>query len=154
MHQRLISDAHKVIGLLDQSRDVVPSVDPVKAALEAALQRAEEEWTEAQAARVSLQTQQTQVREGAVTLNRELIALRRILRIAVGNSHIDYQMLRTSRVAGFTEADEDCLVVEDAEQVDADATRPAQAPAPATAPLRIPCSTVGQCQWGSQPPKP
>ena len=54
-----------------------------------------------------------ETRAAAVTLNRELVALRRTLRAHLGSSHLDYQTLRSSRAATVDEAEGDQEVVSD-----------------------------------------
>ena len=77
------------------------------------MEKAELIWAAAQTARVELQQSQATVREHAVAFNRELIALRRILRATVGTHHLDYQTLRTSRVLPVGAEESDESVVED-----------------------------------------
>lgn len=112
---RLISDARKLLTLLAQAGEV--DAGDVSAALTQAVEKAETQWIAAREARMSTQAGQAQVREAALVLNRELVALRRILRASVGTSHIGYQLLRVSRVEGAEATEEEDTVVED-EQVD------------------------------------
>lgn len=107
---RLISDGYKVLTLLASAG--ISQGDALKGRLEAALSTAETQWLAAQAARMALQQSQATVREHAVALNKELVALRRLLRVVVGTHHLAYQTLRTSRM-NPVEDNEDDTVVED-----------------------------------------
>jgi hypothetical protein len=108
---RLISDGYKVITLLAKAE--VSQGEALKARLEAALKAAEAQWHKAQEARMVLQQRQAIVREHAIALNKELVALRRLLHVVVGTHHLAYQTLRTSRASGPVEENEEDTVVED-----------------------------------------
>jgi hypothetical protein len=110
---RLLSDAHKLIELIAQG--TVPEGKAISGLIAGALEKAEGEWTKAQNARVALQQTQVEVRKHALLLNRELVALRRVLHTVLGTSHLAYQTLRTSRVASPEIIDEDDSVVEETE---------------------------------------
>lgn len=111
--ETLFSDGYKLIELV--SKGGVTQGEAIVALLKAALEKAEPEWAKAQRARVALQTTQAVVRQHAVVLNRELVALRRVLGIVLGTSHLAYQTLRTSRVSNPDVIDEDDSVVSDTE---------------------------------------
>jgi hypothetical protein len=108
---RLISDGYKVITLLAKAE--ISQGEALKARLEAALKAAEAQWHKAQEARMVLQQRQATVREHAIALNKELVALRRLLHVVVGTHHLAYQTLRTSRASGPVEENEEDTVVED-----------------------------------------
>ncbi|HEX2880214.1 MAG TPA: hypothetical protein VHO25_11850, partial [Polyangiaceae bacterium] len=108
---RLISDGYKVLTLLTQAE--VSQGEALKARLEAALKAAEAQWSKAQEARMVLQQRQATVREHAIQLNKELVTLRRLLHVVVGTHHLAYQTLRTSRVSGPVDENEEDTVVEE-----------------------------------------
>jgi hypothetical protein len=110
--EQLISDGFKVLKLLSQLESGAQG-EPLKAQLEAALQAAQKQWGEAQAARMTLQQYQAELREHAKVLNRELVALRRVLRAVVGTSHLAFQTLRVSRVQPEALDEDDTVVVEE-----------------------------------------
>jgi hypothetical protein len=105
---RLISDGYKVITLLAKAE--VSQGEALKARLEVALKAAEAQWLKAQEARMVLQQRQATVREHAIALNKELVALRRLLHVVVGTHHLAYQTLRTSRVSPVEHNEEDTVV--------------------------------------------
>lgn len=111
--ERLLSDGQRLIELIEQGD--VPQGEAITALVKAALEKAEPEWAKAQNARRALQVKQTEVRQQALLLNRELVTLRKVLRTVVGTSDLAYQTLRTSRVSNPDLIDEDDSVVSDTE---------------------------------------
>ncbi|HTM46204.1 MAG TPA: hypothetical protein VL137_14690, partial [Polyangiaceae bacterium] len=95
---RLIANATQIVALLTQAGDGVRQSQSVIEALQQAVLKAEEQWAQAQVARVELQKAQGLTREHALVFHRELVTLRGVLRALLGTHHFDYQMLRTSRV--------------------------------------------------------
>jgi hypothetical protein len=109
---RLISDGYKVVELFAKAGTSAPQHEAMIAALTAALEKAEQSWTQAQAARVEVQRNQSVVREHALTLNKAMIALRRTLRTVMGTRHLDYQTLRVSRRSTAVEEEDESTVEE------------------------------------------
>lgn len=110
---RLMVNARRVLEVLAHAGDSVPEGQALIAALKEAADKAEEHLAAAHTSRVELQQSQATVRELAIAFNRELVALRRILRATVGTHHLDFQALRASRVKSVDIEDEDDTVVED-----------------------------------------
>ncbi|HTM46658.1 MAG TPA: hypothetical protein VL137_17000 [Polyangiaceae bacterium] len=106
---RLLSDAAKVLSVLGK----VPQSEAFTSAIQTALQKASTQWTQAQTDRANLQQAQLVVRQSAIVFNRELIALRRLLRVIVGTHHVDYQALRATRANPEVIDEEDTTVVDD-----------------------------------------
>ena len=100
---RLLSDANRVVALFTAAASASPQFQPVLEALQSDTVKASEEWAHAQAERVDQQSRQAQAREYALAFQREVVALRRVLRTLVGTSHLDYQALRNARVRRPTE---------------------------------------------------
>lgn len=113
MPGELIVSAGRVIELLGQAGENVRDGGALLEALKAATEKAKQAWAEAQASRVELQQIKAAVRVQAVAFNRELVAVRRVLRAVVGTHHFDYQTLRVSRTTAEEGSDSDDTVVED-----------------------------------------
>jgi len=106
----VIEDGERMASVIDEFRD--GKGNPLayqKEALEQlgpVLEAATKEWTEAEAADSEHQKLLASVRDMADDLQKDLIALRRCLLIAVGRSDRDYQKLRSER-AGLPDEDDD-----------------------------------------------
>jgi hypothetical protein len=114
--ERLISDAQKVRAVLVELGTAVPGSAAIIEAIDLAIEATSLDWHNAQEARVALQERQAQVRTAAVRLNRELVALRRILRAVLGTSDLAYQSLRVSRTV--TETENETTELEETAEVD------------------------------------
>jgi hypothetical protein len=121
---RLIVDARRIIEILGHAGDSVHECKALIEALQAALDKAEQSWSKAQTARVALQQSQATVREQALAFNRELVALRRILRAVLGTAHLDYQTLRASRAIPVGLDDDDTVVEEEVDPYAQTQTQP------------------------------
>lgn len=74
--------------------------------LTAAVEHAKTQLHEARGDLANVQELRSHARELAVQLHKELVAFRRVLRNLLGDSHRDYQLLRTSQVSHGDDEDE------------------------------------------------
>ncbi len=106
----VIEDGERLLSTVQDYRDPQGKPLPYQgAAVEAlgrALQAAAKEWAEAEAADSAYQQLLASVRELAVVMQAELVALRRTLVVVVGHADKDFQKLRVER-GGFPDEDDD-----------------------------------------------
>ena len=99
----VMEDGERMASVIDEHRDAKgnplayqkEALDQLGPALEAAIK----EWTESEAANSEQQKLLASVRDMGDDLQKDLVALRRCLLIAVGRSDRDYQKLRAERAA-------------------------------------------------------
>jgi hypothetical protein len=93
----VIASGHRLVEHIRTIRidgEPLPYADRAVASLGSALEAAEKEWAEARAERSARQQRANELRGAAFEANRELVALRRILRATLGPRHVDYRAIR------------------------------------------------------------
>jgi hypothetical protein len=94
------------------------------ASLGPAIAAAEKEWAEARADRAARQQRANELRAAAVEANRELVALRRVLRSVLGARHVDYQAIRNPRPAADVPLLDDVQATVDADETQSEVVVP------------------------------
>ena len=100
--QRLL----EVVRTFKRDGEPLAYVAQVEESLGGAIDKALKAWSDAQEHLTAHQALLAETREAAVALHKELIALRRALRVVLGMQHRDYRTLRTVRSAAKDDADE------------------------------------------------
>jgi hypothetical protein len=90
---KLLADAKRLIDQAQDAGEAMPFAKTLIADLSVAMEAAQKQWTESQAAQAKLQALQAAVREAATTLHRQLVAFRRTLRASLGSTNQDYRRL-------------------------------------------------------------
>lgn len=84
--------------LVDEKERPIPYAEQLTAHLQPLIESAKAAFLVRQDALVTLQERRAELRETAVLLEDELIALRNVLRKELGSNHRDYQYLRITRI--------------------------------------------------------
>jgi hypothetical protein len=99
--------------------------------LRAAMETAQKQWIEARTAQSKYQSLQAEVREAADTLNRQLVAFRRTMRVCLGSTNVDYRKLLFPRGRGAAPEEE---TTEEATSTTSEASASTAPPAETTTP--------------------
>jgi hypothetical protein len=129
--ERLLADAKRLIDQASEAGETMSFGAALIADLRAAMETAQKQWIEARTAQSKYQSLQAEVREAADTLNRQLVAFRRTMRVCLGSTNVDYRKLLFPRGRGAAPEEE---TTEEATSTTSEASASTAPPAETTTP--------------------